>query len=239
MKWIMTFILIMILGVGFTSIFLHDPGFIIIGWEAWTLETSLAFFVITLLLLLGGLWLLMTLLWKIWQLPQKIYLKKAMNQQYKSHENLIYGYLQLGQGQWASAEKTLTQINYSVLPGLHYLGAAYSAFQRGATIQGADYIDQAREFLPQDHPAIDLLQAQLQWQRFNLVSALYHARQAQQKAPEDAYIALNLISLYFELMDWVTLSTFIVELQEKKVLPAEELTRLKKAIENYTNATLE
>ncbi|RKZ77770.1 MAG: hypothetical protein DRR19_27455, partial [Candidatus Parabeggiatoa sp. nov. 1] len=102
MKWFITLLFIILAtAVAFVLLSLKDPGFIVIGRGAWTLETSLSVFILALILAWLVVVILIRLLRILWRLPLRLF----YNQQ-KADESLVRGMLALIQEQWRNAEQT-------------------------------------------------------------------------------------------------------------------------------------
>lgn len=223
MKWFITLLFIILAtAVAFVLLSLKDPGFIVIGRGAWTLETSLSVFILALILAWLVVVILIRLLRILWRLPLRLF----YNQQ-KADESLVRGMLALIQEQWRNAEQTfLRTISPGELSALHYVGAAYAAYQQQAPARAAEYFSNAQNSLPKETVALILFEAKLQLQQHDLPAALEKTREARQLAPKHEGGLLLLLTLYMQLADWQALLELLSEVRKRKALPPEQIQRL-------------
>jgi HemY protein len=225
-KWFFTLLLILSVTAAFIWFALDDPGFIVIGRGTWTVETSLSTFIIALVLGGFSVYSVLRLLVNLLRLPWLLFQNRSVHQQEKAHESLVLGLLALIQGKWEKAEKILLKtISFGELSILHYLGAAYAAYEQKASSRVASYIEKARENLSfkKEAVAIALFDAKLEWQHENWSAALEKAQAAYSIAPKHNEVLLLLVKLYVQLMDWQALLKLLPEVRKYKVLPAEKI----------------
>jgi len=219
MKWLLTFLLMIGLALSFVLISQEDTGFVVLNWNAWTVETTLTVFIMGLLATWFVLDVVVRLLMALWSLPKKLARRHAAKKQYKADEELISGTLDLLQQNWEQAEQRLTKVaTYSVLPSLHYLGAAYAAHQQDKQVEMANYFDAVREHLPVEHPASFLFQAKLQLAQQNFNVALENALAARQLAPKNTQVIETLLTIYAKLSDWELMLKILADIRKQKVL---------------------
>jgi len=227
-KWFLTLLLILSATAAFFWFFLDDPGFIVIGRGAWTVETSLSTFVIALVLGSFSVYSVFRLLLSLLRLPLRFFYNRSVHQEEKAHDSLVHGLLALIQGQWQQAEKVLLKtMSLGELSALHYLGAAYAASELNAFSRIPSYLDKAQNNLSKKEAVtITLFDAKLEWQHENYSAALEKAQVAYSLAPKHAEVLLLLVRLYVQLTDWQALLKLLPEVRKHKVLPAEEILDL-------------
>jgi HemY protein len=206
----------------FVWFFRDDPGFIVIGWGAWSVETSLSLFILVLVVDVIIIYILARFLRALWYLPRRLF----YNQQ-KAEQSLVYGVLALIQGQWQKAEQSfLKTLSLGELSALHYLGAAYAAHQLHEPSRAKDYFAKARHSCPQETVALTLFEAKLQKSQNDLPAALEKALDAQQIDPKKDDVLLLLLTLYVQLADWTALLKVLPSARKRKVLSTEQLQGL-------------
>ena len=227
-KWFFTLLLILSATAALIWFSLDDPGFIVIGRGAWTVETSLSTFVIALVLGSFSLYSFIRLFLNLLRLPLLFFRDSPVHQQEKAHDSLVHGLLALIQGQWQQAEKVLLKtISLGELSILHYLGAAYAASELKASPRVGNYLDNARKNLSKKEAvAITLFDAKLEWRHENWSAALEKAQTAYSLAPKHDEVLLLLVRLYVQLTDWQALLKLLPEVRKHKVLPVEEILDL-------------
>jgi len=231
MKWFITLFLIVASLATLTWFFQNDPGFIVIGHGAWTIETSLSAFILALVLVYFVLRVLMILV----RFTLRLFQNRFRLQQEKAQESLVRGLLALIQKQWQQAEQTLLKnVSAGELETLHYLGAAYAADKQQASSRLTTYIEAARKSLPKVNVTLLLFEAQLHLQQHNLLAALEKTQTAYSLAPKHEQVLLLLLTLYTQLADWQALLALLPELRKRKLLSAEQL----QALENRASIEL-
>ena len=114
----------------FTSVWValslrQDPGYAMISFGEWSIETSLAFFVIVLIMSFLAFYALLRLSVRLWQTPGQTLAAHRRRLHNKARRLFELGSRQMAAGQWITAEKTLLKgAEHSETPALHYLSAA-------------------------------------------------------------------------------------------------------------------
>jgi HemY protein len=227
MKWLILLLLTLTTAVFFVLLARDDPGFVVLGWKTWTVEMSLAWFllavVVTGILTYG----IIQFFWRLWQIPFRWWQRNAQLHQQKSHHALITGLLALLQQQWASAEQQLLKtVSTGEMAVLHYLGAAQAAAQQQAFERVAEYIAAICLTMPKNEVTFTLWQAQLQLQQQAFTQALVTTQQAYKLAPKQTEVLLLLATLYVQLADWQNLIAILPQLRKQKVFSSEQLQQL-------------
>lgn len=206
----------------------QDPGYAMVSIGQWTIETSLAFFVIFLGLVFLGFYALVRLAIRLWKTPVQTLRANRRRLQKKAQRLFNLGSRQLAAGQWAAAEKTLiNSAEYSETPALHYLNAARATHHLSDVRWRRDL--HLRE--AEDLPDADRLTVQL-----TRVEFLLDDRQAEQARPilESLHtlnprhpgVLLWLARTYQQLQAWEPLQLLLPEVQKQKALGPEPLAEL-------------
>ncbi|MCC7221278.1 MAG: hypothetical protein IT490_11200 [Candidatus Contendobacter sp.] len=206
----------------------QDPGYAMVSIGQWTIETSLAFFVIFLGLVFLGFYALVRLAIRLWKTPVQTLRANRRRLQKKAQRLFNLGSRQLAAGQWAAAEKTLLKsAEYSETPALHYLNAARATHHLSDVRWRRDL--HLRE--AEDSPDADQLTVQL-----TRVEFLLDDRQAEQARPilESLHtlnprhpgVLLWLARTYQQLQAWQPLQLLLPEVQKQKALGPEPLAEL-------------
>jgi len=228
MKWLITLLFALGGAIVFTTVALKDPGFVVIGWGHWTVETSLTLFIILFLFLGLISYSAIRLLVSLWRLPKNLIASGTIQRQQKAKESLIEGFLALLQEQWQTAEHILVKTApYSELPVLHYFGAAYATYHQQQMARALDYLAEAQEKLPLEYLTTTLLfQAKVQQRLQNLTVALRTTLQAYNLTPKQPEVLSLLASLYLQLADWSALLSLLPEIRKHKALPTDLIEHL-------------
>ncbi|MEZ5671693.1 MAG: heme biosynthesis HemY N-terminal domain-containing protein [Thiotrichaceae bacterium] len=230
MKWLLSLLLAVAAGIGFTLFSREDPGFIVISRGHWTLETSLSLFILGLGISILLVYLSLNFLAWLWHLPQNLRSRHIVRQQQKARKMLLEGMLALWREQWQIAEQQLLKsASYSPIPALHYLAAAYATLRLPATpetqVRMADYFDHARGETALSDETLFLLQAKVQ-QSVNPRAALKNTLTAHALAPHQPEILQLLLTLYQQLAEWKNVLELLPEVRKYNVLSDEQATNL-------------
>jgi len=205
----------------------EDNGYILIGYGHWSVEGSLAFFLLLNLLFFSVLYLLLRLLARIWAMPRQLHDWRDRQGAIRARNALTQGLVELSEGHWKSAEKKLIRhAGHSDTPLLNYLAAARSAQQQGAHDRRDHYLRLAHESMPSADVAVSLTLAELQLAHEQQEQALATLQHLRQIAPRHTQVLKLLKELYQRAGDWQELNGLLPELKKRKVVSREELAAL-------------
>lgn len=210
-----------------------NPGFIIIGFGSWSVETSLFLGLLGLALSFIALYLAIRLVINTIRLPAILKQRGGAKRTQKSQEALIAGLLESAEGNWEKAERHLIRhAANSGVPLINYLTAARAAQSRGAYEQRDEYLKLARESMPEAELAIGLTRAELQLSDQQFADALESLTQLDQLAPSHAKVLKMMHQVYAQLEDWEGIRKLIPKLHSNKVMMEAEIRLLE--TETYT-----
>lgn len=208
-----------------------DPGYVLINYQQWSVETTLWFAILALLIL----FLIFYLLIRLWRGSTVIsnrfnnWLEQRRNR--KAIKLTNQGLCQLAEGDWRAAEKNLIRgADHSDTPLINYLAAANAAQHQEHYEDRDSYLREAHLGTPQAEVAIGLTQAQLQFDAKQWELALATLRHLNQIAPHHSYVLKLLKRVYLELQDWQSLQELLPELRKQKVLKPKDLHKLEQQV---------
>ena len=213
----------------------NDPGYVLIGFGHWSLETSLTVFMVTLVIGFFTLYSFFRLLGVLLRMPGKL-AKRSRNIKFnRSQEALIAGLFDAADGNWESAEKVLIKhAANSGVPLLHYLTAARAAQSRGALDKRNEYLQKAVEQSSENNMTVGLTQAELHLSEQEFGQALETLSKLHSINPGHARVLKMMHQAYQHLGDWEGLSRLLPSLQENKILMETEV----KLLETQTYSSL-
>jgi HemY protein len=204
-----------------------NPGYLIIGFGSWSIETSLFLGLVGLALGFVALYLAIRLVINTVRLPTILKQRGGAKRSQKSQEALIAGLLESAEGNWEKAERNLIRhAANSGVPLINYLTAARAAQSRGAYDQRDEYLNLARETMPEAELAIGLTRAELQLSDRQFNEALESLTQLDQLAPSHAKVLKMLHQAYAQLEDWEGIRKLIPKLHANKVMLEAEIRLL-------------
>lgn len=217
------------LAVAAALFFMQDPGYVLITLKPWSVELSLALFIVALALCFLALYFVIRTLVRLWSSPRRVRERRRRNREAKAHQLRSRGMLELIEGDWTKAEKhLLSYLPYAEDEVLNFIGAAHAAHSQGRLEDRDDYLHKAREAAPRHSFEIDLTQAVLQYRAGQYEQALRTLIPLLRRKPKNAKVLGLTVKTCEELEDWGRLLELIPAARARHALPESELDRLHK-----------
>ncbi len=211
-----------------------DNGYILIGYGQWTVEGSLAFFLLTNALLFVALYFGIRFVSRVINAPRQVGEWREKRGARRARTALTLGLVELSEGNWKKAERDLIKCaRRSETPLLNYLAAARSAQQQGAHERRDQYLQLAHESMPSADIAVALTQAELQIDHEQFEQALATLCHLREIAPKHSHVLKLLKELYLRLDDWQELNALLPDLKKRKVVGQEELQALELIVHRH------
>ena len=212
----------------------NDPGYVLMGFGHWSLETSLTVFAVASVIGFFILYNIFRLLGFLLRLPGTLSKNRRSIKFNRSQEGLIAGLFDAADGNWESAEKILIKhAANSGAPLLHYLTAARAAQSRGALDKRDEYLQKAAEQSSDSNLTVGLTQAELHMSEQQFEQALETLGKLQSINPGHARVLKMMHQAYQHIEDWEGLSRLLPSLQQHKVLMETEVKLLQ--TKTYSN----
>lgn len=252
-------ILFLLLATGLTAAggyFIHqqiiaggDPGYVVVGYQEWAVETTLFAAATALFVAFVALYALIRLVVQTLRLPRLLSRRRGEKRSRRSQQALINGLIETAEGNWEKAERNLIRhAADSGVPLINYLTAARAAHSRGAIEQRDEYLKMAYENNPEAELAVGLIRAELQLSNQQFEAALENLTQLDQIAPSHAAVLRLQHQAYAQMEDWEGVRRLIPSLHSSKIMIEAEIRLLeaetysgliKKASERKNPAELE
>ncbi len=238
MKLVVTVIITLGAAVGFALIAMEDPGYVVLARSPYTVRLPLALFVLGLLAVFAGLYLLFNFIAALLRAPRKAREWNQRRNQARAQAHTTQGYAGLIEGEWSKAEKKLlSHLPDNRSPLLNYLGAAYAAQQRGHLQRRDQYLADALEQHPEQRLAIRLTTARLHYQAGEIAESRDALEKLRRVAPKNVPAARLLADAYRQLKDWNSLAALMPSLARLKAFPPFELARRERqAYQHYLSS---
>lgn len=212
-----------------------DPGYVLIGFGHWSMETSLVVFAVAAVIIFFILYVFFRLLGWIIRLPSRLKAKGKSIKFNRSQEALIAGLVDSAEGNWEKAEKVLIKhAANSGAPLLHYLTAARAAQSRGAIEKRDEYLSIAAAQSSDTDIAVGLTQAELHLSGQQFDQALQTLTKLHSIDPGHASVLKMMHQAYQHAGDWEGLRKLIPSLHKNKILMEAEV----KLLETETHSSL-
>ncbi len=226
-KLVMGILLLVIIIMAAVLLVQDDPGFVLIKYADFSIETSLAFGIVLVIAGVVLIHIALKILLGIWRLPDSVK-RQSQNRRFERSRKLLnQGLIDLAEGRFEQAENNLIKlVDYSESPFLHYLVAARAAQLQGKHDERDSYLKAAHEARPEAEIAIGVTQAELQLAHQQTEQALATLTHLRTIAPRHDYIAMLLARAYYELEDWQPLVELLPEIRKKKLIKDSRLKKM-------------
>ncbi len=219
MRLFLLALVVLIIAVIFAVIAHDDPGYIVINYKDWVIETSVVLAVVLIGTFFISLYFLTRLFFRTRHLPKKISYWQQVRNENQSNRALTNGLVELSTGDWIKAEKFLVRhVNRSKTPLINYLSAARAAQKQNKNERSDYYIQQAYKSMPTAELAIGLTQAELQLDQGHMERALATLTRLKRIAPKNDRVLKLLLRLYIELQDWERVLEILPVCQKRNVV---------------------
>ncbi len=227
MKTLLVALLALAASVALALFLREDVGYVMISYGHWTIEISLALFIILDFALFAALYLALRSFFGVRSVPRRLHNWQHNRLMSKAQVAMTQGYIELAEGNWKQAEKyLLSHVHESKIPLINYLTAAQAAQQQGAVDRRDEYIQQARQIMPSANLAIGLTQAELQLANNQPEEALATLEQLRKERPKHPHLLKLLAKLYETMENWGDLQQILPMLKKLKLMPPERISQL-------------
>ena len=223
------------LGVGawLFSVLGDNPGYVLVSFGTWSLETTLVAMVLFLLLLLVLIYGLIHLASKL--NPLGLFRGNsflgASRRRKKAAQASEEGLRLLLLGHWQEAYKLLVENADRVKsPVFNLLAASLAAWQRGDSSSTNFCLEQAVLKSQGDKPGIKSLKALLEYRSGKIEQSLAILLALDKEAPGSPYVLNLMKTIYHSVEDWEKLNALLPELEKYKVIKSDELIQLRETI---------
>lgn len=238
MRFLFAAILVLGAAIGLTLVAQRDPGYVLINYAGWSVESSLSLFLLALTIAFTALYLTIRLLSGTWHLPKRLTYWQRQRRSIRSRRRTNHGLIALAEGNWAKAERLLSRAaKSSDTPLINYLGAARAAQKQHSEQRRDQYLSEAYQSMPAAELAVGLTQADVQLSQGQAEQALATLRHLRSIAPKHAYVLYLLKKLYEKLQSWDDLRDLLPELRRHHVLNADDLSALEHRIHRMRLST--
>lgn len=240
MRYLVAFLLLLVITVSVVPVFIQDPGYVVIVYSGVSVETTLSFFIIALLLGLLLSLIIYRLIKAALGFPDFMFKRGQQRFAERSQESFYNGLVQLACGHWRHAEKLLlSSTEHGSGKLLAYLGAARAAQHQGEHERRDDYLMRAHG-LSEAHAelATGLTQAELQirqGQNERSLATLHHLNQTYHDNP---YLLELLLQLYLQLGEWSRLRVKLPDFIKADIISVDRAASLEveSVLQQFRNA---
>jgi HemY protein len=227
MKRIIICFFALLFSVWLGIIMYRNPGYVLVSYQNWSIETSLWFAIVTLAVLFLLFYMLLRFSSGVSSVAIRIKQWLSNRRKRKARIQTTLGLYDFVEGNWKLAEKKLVRAaKYSDMPLINYLAAAFMAQRQYALARRDNYLLLAQK-TDTEHPiVIGLTQAQLQISNRQWEEALATLQRLHQLRPKNVFILQLLEQAHLELKDWTGLKTLLPILRKRHTFSIEEINQL-------------
>lgn len=227
MKLLIIIALALLIGGGLMWLADFEPGFVLLQYGSWSLETSLVVFIVAFtLLVVSAYWALRSLV-LIKQTPGKLSHWQSTKRLSRANKSLTRGLITLEEGRWGEAERLLMRYaSHSETPLLHYLAAARAAQKQDAAERRDNYLRLAHETTDGADIAVGVVQAELQLASDQKEQALATLQHLREMSPKHPYVLQQLQKLYSEMNEWEGVQDVLPDLRKRHILASSDVKSL-------------
>ena len=229
-KLLVLVMILAIVGLGAVLLVRDDPGLLLLRYHDYEVETTLAFALVALIVVVIAIYFCIRLLRGIWRLPRSMRRQSQTRRFSKVRRQLNQGLIDLAEGRFEQAENHLMRhVDFSESPLVHYLTAARAAQLQGKHDARDSYLKAAHEARPDAELAIGVTQAELQLAHQQTEQALATLTRLHSVAPRHDYVTMLLARAYYELEDWQALVEVLPDVRRKKLVKEAKLVKMEVA----------
>jgi len=227
-KWLLVALLVLVGSVAVALVALPDPGYVLLGYGKYSVETSLLVLLTVLVVAYFGLRALAGL----WHAPVQLHGWGRRRHQRRLQLWYDEATRALAEGRNERAERRLVRLLKSRQAPLQaYLSAAQAASRLGADQRRDRYLQLALQHQPQSEASILINQAELQLSAAQSDQAQTTLARLQKLLPRSTRLLRLQMQLYLQQHDWQRLRELLPELRRSHILDKAQWHKL--AIQVY------
>ncbi|RLA45623.1 MAG: heme biosynthesis protein HemY [Gammaproteobacteria bacterium] len=232
MRKIFAIILVaLLLGVGVVALIETDPGYILLAYGNYTLETSLWVGLVLLALFTLLIYMVLRLVYRLIGGQRSLVSWLGTRKFYHASRLTTRGLINFVEGNWTRARRQLLRgANNNDAPLINYLLAARASHRLHDPDKVSEYLGAARDLEAAAATAVALTRAEMQLRSGDYEPALATLEQAANDVARHPRVLELLREAYYGLADWGKLAALLPDLRKHKLLANEELQQLEREI---------
>ncbi len=224
------FILVLVsllLGVGIVALIETDPGYVLLAYGNYTLESSLWVGLLLLLVFTLLVYGVVRLIRKVFAGQNSLMSWLGSRKTRQASRLTSRGLINYIEGNWAKARRQLLRgaVNNET-PLLNYLMAARASYALNEPDKMREYLGAAEESDSEAGIAVELTQAELKLAAGQYEQALATLVRARRNAGRHPHVLDLMCQAYEGLQDWKNLAELLPELKKYQLMPESELLGL-------------
>lgn len=213
-----------------------DPGYVLVSFGTWSVETTLVALVLFLMFLAvvaWGIWKLISMLNPLGLFRGDAWFGADRRRKVAAAES-EEGLRLMLLGHWQDAYKLLVEHSARTdNPVFNYLAASLAAWQRSDDASWNYCLEQAARHSQKPNPGIKAVKALLEFRSGKTEQSLAILLALDKEAPGSPFVLSMLKTIYHSVNDWNKLDALLPQLEKHKVVDADELHMLREKIGGY------
>lgn len=232
MRKIFVLVLIALLaGVAVVALIETDPGYVLIAYGNYTLESSVWVGLLLLLLFTGLVYLLLRLVRKLLSGQNSLVSWLGSRRSRQAARQTTQGLISFIEGNWVKSRRQLLKgVKGNDAPLLNYLTAARASYRLSEVDKMREYLGAAEDSEAQAGIAVELTQAEMKLHAGQYEQALATLVRARRNAGRHPYVLDLMRKAYLGLKDWSNLADLLPEMKKYKILSDEEFLALERTV---------
>ncbi|MFT5709635.1 MAG: HemY protein [Halioglobus sp.] len=216
-------------GVAVVALIETDPGYILLAYGNYTLESSLWVGLLAIALFTFTVYFLLRLVRKALSGQNSLAGWLGNRQSRKSSRLTNQGLFSFIEGSWTKSRRQLLGgVKGNNSPVLNYLGAARASQALNEPDKALQYLDAARNAQSGADVVVELTQAEMYLRSGEYKQALAVLEKSRGSIAKHPYMLELMYKAYIALADWSELEKLLPEMKKHKTLGADELQKLER-----------
>jgi HemY protein len=221
----------LLVGVGIVAVIETDPGYVLVAYGNYTVETSLWVGLVLLAVFTLLIYTVVRMLRRLLGGQNSLSSWLGGRRSRAASRLTTRGLISFIEGNWSRARRQLLRgARNSEAPLINYLMAARASYRLNEPDKMREYLGAAEDAESEAGIAVELTQAEVKLHAGQFEQALATLVRARRNAGRHPYVLDLLHRAYYGLRDWPELIVLLPELKKYKVLPAEELVELEREV---------
>jgi len=230
-RYFALFLVALLLGVGIVAIIETDPGYVLLAYRHYTLESSLWVGLLLLMFVALAIYFTVRLIYRLISGQRSFFNWVEHRQSEQAQRNTNRGVISFGEGNWAAARRQVIRgAHKNKSPLLNHLIAARASHVLGDADKAREFLNAARDDEEEAAPLVEITRAELQLANGNPKQALALLQGLRNEAGKYPRVLELIHKASLALEDWEGLYSLLPELKKHKTLALEQYEMLERNV---------
>lgn len=226
MRRLVVYVVILILAIVAGLFLSQDPGYVMLAYGKWSMETSIWFLLIAIVIIVAILIFIFRFVFGVLRTPYHVRRWHSQKRSHRAHSLTSDGVLAMYEGDWPAAEAMLTKgVKSSAVPVVNYLCAAQVAQEQLAYDRRDRYLDEALKADKKERLAVDIMRAQLQLSHHQYDEAMLTLKALKKEAPKHPAVLKLIYRYHLSRKNWRRFLDVVPTIRKQRLIDAEDVDR--------------